>query len=92
MRLIDSEMSMPGTAWMARVKRRASAPYSRMMSSGSTTLFLVLLIFWPFSSRIRPLISTSRKGTALPKWMPIMIMRATQKKMMSKPVAMIEVG
>ncbi len=36
--------------------------------------------------RIRPWIYTSWKGTSPMNLMPIMIMRATQKKMMSKPV------
>ena len=33
-----------------------------------------------------------RKGTSPMKWMPIIIIRATQKKMMSCPVSMTEVG
>ena len=35
---------------------------------------------------------TSRKGTSPLNLRPIMIMRATQKKMMSKPVAIRSVG
>ena len=43
-------------------------------------------IFWPCSSRIRPVMYTSRNGTSPANSRPIMIIRATQKKMMSKPV------
>ena len=35
---------------------------------------------------------TSRKGTSPMKWRPIIIMRATQKNRMSKPVTRQEVG
>ena len=45
--------SRPCAAMAAKVKRVASAPYWSMSSSGSMTLPLVLLIFWPFSSRTR---------------------------------------
>ena len=49
-------MSMPGEAIAASVKRRASAPMSSITDSGSTTLPFDLLIFWPRSSRTRPVI------------------------------------
>ncbi len=72
-------------AW-ARVKRKASQPCSSMASSGSITLPLVLDIFWPCSSRNSPWMQTSLNGGA-PMWCtPLKIIRATQKKMMSKPV------
>ena len=35
---------------------------------------------------------TVLKGTSPMKWMPIIIMRATQKKMMSKPVTSTSPG
>ena len=35
---------------------------------------------------------TVRKGTSFMKWRPIIIIRATQKKMMSCPVSITEVG
>ena len=53
---------------------------------------LVLDIFWPCSSRTRPLMNTRRNGTSPAKRMPSMIIRATQKKMMSKPVIMKSFG
>ena len=49
-------------------------------------------IFWPSWSRIRPWMYTSRNGTSPVKCRPSMIMRATQKKMMSKPVTSTLVG
>ncbi len=51
-----------------------------------------LLIFLPDSSRMSAVTNTSRKGTSPMKWMPRNIMRATQKKMMSKAVTSTEVG
>jgi hypothetical protein len=75
------------------VKRRASAPYWSMSPSGSKTLPLDLLIFWPFSSRTRPWMAIFLNGTSPSmKCIPIIIMRATQKKMMSRPVTRTEVG
>ena len=59
---------------------------------GSTTLPLVLDILAPCSSSTRLWISTVLNGTSPRKWMPIIIMRATQKKMMSKPVTSTLVG
>ncbi|MNE69630.1 hypothetical protein D3C80_1653650 [compost metagenome] len=62
------------------------------MSSGSRTLPLDLDIFWPWPSRTRPCTYTVLNGTCgvpssfLIRCMVSMIMRATQKKMMSKPV------
>ncbi len=56
------------------------------------TLPLDLLIFWPFSSRTRALMNTLSKGTSPMKCRPIIIIRATQKKMMSKPVTSTLVG
>ena len=36
--------------------------------------------------------NTCLNGTSPMKWMPIIIIRATQKKMMSKPVTKVLVG
>ncbi len=49
-------------------------------------------ILSPFSSRMRPVMYTSRNGTSPMNLRPSMIMRATQKKMMSKPVTSTLVG
>ena len=49
-------------------------------------------IFWPRSSRTRPWMYTVRNGTSPMKWMPCIIIRATQKKMMSKPVTSTSPG
>jgi hypothetical protein len=57
------------------------APWMR--SSGSITLPFTLLIFSPVSSTTRPCSSTRLKGGSPMKWMPIIIMRATQKNRMS---------
>src|SRR2546421_443945 len=54
MRSSTSFMSLPGVLLVASVKRRASVPYLSMTSSGSTTLFLDLLIFSPLASRTNP--------------------------------------
>ena len=74
------------------MKRNASAPHASITSRGSTTLPLVLLIFWPFLSRTSAWMYTSWKGTWPMKCRPANIIRATQKKMMSKPVISTLVG
>mgnify|MGYP003694230255 CR=1 FL=1 len=63
-----------------------------MRSSGSMMLPFDLDILSPCSSRMRPVMYTSRNGTSPANLSPIMIIRATQKKMMSKPVTRTEVG
>ena len=75
-----------------RVKRRLSVPYLSHISSGSMTLPVDLDIFLPSASRTRAWMYTSSKGTLSMKWMPIIIMRATQKNRMSKPVTRQDVG
>jgi hypothetical protein len=85
-------MSFPGAAMTAMVKRMASVPYRACSSAGSITFPLLLDIFWPAASRTRPWMYTSRNGGASMNLRPIMIMRATQKKMMSKPVIRRSVG
>ncbi len=62
------------------------------MASGSMTLPLDLLIFCPRSSRTRPWMNTVRNGTSPMKCSPIIIIRATQKKMMSNPVTSTSPG
>ena len=76
----------------ASVNRTASAPNSSHISSGSTTFPFVFDIFWPFSSRTRPWSTTSSKGARPSNHVPAMIIRATQKKRMSKPVTRTLVG
>ena len=49
-------------------------------------------ILRPFSSRTRPVMWTCRKGTASLKRRPSIIIRATQKKMISGPVTSVVVG
>ena len=49
-------------------------------------------IFCPSASRTMALMYTSRKGTLPVKCSVIMIIRATQKKMMSKPVTSTDEG
>ncbi len=57
------------------------APWMR--SSGSMTLPFTLLILSPVSSTTMPWSRTRLKGGSPMKWMPNIIMRATQKKRMS---------
>jgi hypothetical protein len=85
-------MSRPCAAKAASVKRKASVPYLLMMASGSTTLPFDLDIFWPSASRMRAWMYTWRNGSSFMKCRPSMAMRATQKKMMSKPVTSTDVG
>ena len=74
------------------VKRSASAPYWSIISSGSMPLPRLLDILRPCSSRTRPWMNTVRNGTSSMKCSPIIIIRATQKKMMSNPVISAAVG
>ncbi len=85
-------MSRPGEASAQSVKRTASAPWRSISSRGSSTFPLDLLIFAPLASRTRPWITTSRNGARPVRCSPIIIIRATQKKMMSKPVTSTSVG
>jgi len=82
MRDLPRGMSRPD-ALTASVKRSASAPTSFTTSSGSMTLPFVFDIFWPCSSRTRPLRKTCENGALPVKRRPNMIIRATQKKRMS---------
>ncbi len=83
---------MPGTASAASVKRRASVPYLSIISSGSMLLPSDLLILRRLRSRTRPLMKTCLNGISPRNLRPSMIIRATQKKMMSKPVDIRSVG
>ena len=67
-------------------------PMPSTISSGSMTLPFDFDILSPDSSRIRPVMYTSRNGTSPMNLRPIIIIRATQKKMMSKPVTSTLVG
>src|SRR3989304_4693250 len=78
-----------------RVKRfftNSSMPMPSIRSMGSSTLPLDLDIFWPSASRIRPCTYTSLNGILPVMCLVIITMRATQKKMMSKPVTSTEEG
>ena len=81
-----------------RFSTKSSSPIPSIMSNGSSTLPLDFDILLPASSRIRPVTYTVLNGTcglpssSLMKCMVIMIIRATQKKMMSKPVTNTSVG
>ena len=88
----ERSISRPCAASMVRVNRNASVPYWSMMVRGSMTLPLDLLIFFPSASRTSAWMYTSLKGTSPMNLMPIMIMRATQKKRISKPVISSDVG
>ena len=50
----EKRMSFPGLLPVTSVKRSASAPYSAIISSGSTPLPSDFDIFLPCASRIRP--------------------------------------
>src|SRR5574343_1943863 len=67
-------------------------PIPSIRSIGSSTLPLDLDIFWPSESRIRPCTYTSRNGILPVRCLVIITIRATQKKMMSKPVTSTEDG
>ena len=61
-------------------------------SMGSRMLPFDFDILLPSASRTSPWMYTSRNGTSPMNFSPNMIMRATQKKMMSKPVTRTVVG
>jgi hypothetical protein len=88
----DIRMSRPWAASATRVKRKASVPNRSITSRGSMTFPRVLLIFSPLASRTRAWITTSRKGAFPVNSIPIIIIRATQKKRMSNPVTSTDVG
>src|SRR5450830_1115403 len=63
-----------------------------MRSIGSSVLPLDLDIFCPLESRTRPCTYTVLNGIFPVKWVVIITIRATQKKIISKPVTSTEVG
>ena len=71
---------------LVRLATRSSRAMPSMMSIGSRMLPFDFDIFWPSLSRTRPVMYTSRNGTCPVRRSVTMIIRATQKKMMSKPV------
>ncbi len=74
------------------VKRSASAPKRCTTSSGSIPLPSDLDMRRPVWSRTVPVRYTSRKGTSPRNSKPDMIIRATQKKMISGAVTSVWPG
>src|ERR1043165_1694623 len=70
----------------AKVRRVASTPYLSKTSTGSTPFIFVFDILWPWLSRIVPVIKTSSKGSRPINFAPIITIRETQRKMMSRAV------
>ena len=66
-----------------RLATRSSVETPSIKSSGSKPLPRVLDILAPLASRTMPWMYTSRNGTSPVNLSVIMIIRATQKKMMS---------
>ncbi len=75
-----------------RLVIRSASEMPSTTSSGSSPLPRVFDIFWPSASRTSPVMWTLRNGTSPMKCSVIMIIRATQKKMMSCPVTSTSVG
>ena len=75
-----------------RLATSASRVMPSIISKGSSTLPLDLDIFWFSESRTSPCIYTCLKGTCPVNLRLIMIIRATQKKIISKPVTRTLVG
>ncbi len=71
---------------VVRFLMSSSKPMPSIKSIGSSTLPLDLDIFWPSASRIKPCTYTCLKGILPVICLVIITIRATQKKMMSKPV------
>src|SRR4029077_4265555 len=85
-------MSVPGAAIDARQNRIASVPYCWFSATGSSPVPLDLDIFSPPDVRTSACKYTAWNGTLPVKWMPSMIIRATQKNRMSYPVIIKLVG
>ncbi len=75
-----------------RLASKSSILMPSMRSIGSRMLPFDLDIFCPFSSRTRPVIYTFLNGIWPVNLSVIIIIRATQKKMMSNPVTRTLVG
>jgi hypothetical protein len=83
-RFSSQSTSRPWAAKATSVNRNASAVLLDGLE-GVDHVALGLGHLLAVSSRTRPWMYTSRNGTSPMKWMPANIIRATQKKMMSKP-------
>ena len=92
----ESWLSAPADTPFTSAKRSVSAPISSITPTGLSTLPFDFDIFSERpcapETRTRPWRYTDVKGTSPMFSMPIMIMRATQKKMMSWPVSSTEPG
>ena len=88
--------SLKRTSWVllmsSRPKRVASAPCASIISSGSMPVPRLLLMRRPSGAWITECRYTSSKGMSPMNSRPIMIMRATHRKMMSRPVLSTFVG
>src|SRR5215208_3062787 len=76
----------------ARVSRVASTPNLSNTSIGSTPFIFVFDIRWPWLSRIVPVMKTWAKGSLPANFVPIITIRDTQRKMMSRAVTRTDVG
>jgi hypothetical protein len=88
----SSTMSVPTARPLLTAKRSASAPKRRTTSSGSMPLPSDFDIFTCLVSRTVPCRYTVWNGTRPMKCRPAMIIRATQKKMISGAVTRTSVG
>ena len=77
---------------VVRLATKSSILMPSIKSIGSKVFPLDLLIFWPSASRTKPWTYTVLNGTLPVKWQVIITIRATQKKMMSKPVTNTDEG
>ena len=81
--LLPGRYVTAGAPILASAKRTASVPKRSQMSSGSTTFPLDFDIFCRSASRTMPVMYTARNGTSFMNFIPNIIIRATQKKIMS---------
>ena len=91
-RLSSKRMSFPAGAESIIPILTPSAPYSSMSFNGSGELPSDLDIFLPSLSRTMPVKYTFRKGILPVYSYPAIIIRATQKKIISGPVTRSLVG
>ena len=77
---------------VVRFFNKSSREMPSIKSIGSRTLPFDLLIFWPSASRINPWTYTCLKGIRFVTYFVIITIRATQKKIISKPVTRTEEG
>src|SRR5688572_7244853 len=76
----------------ANVSRVASTPYLSNTSNGSIPFIFVFDMRWPWLSRMVPVIKTSLNGSLPTNFRPIITMRDTHRKMMSRAVTSTDVG